>query len=85
LSTIRKNLLARLLPDATDESFVCLRFIDPNQITTFNQRQMAPLIREIERVASNAAPEERKILDAVLDMASKGAAEPHLYLRFYGD
>lgn len=81
-----KNLLARLLPDASDESFACLRFVDPYQITTFNQRQMVPLIKDVQRVASRAVTaEEKHVLDAVLDIASKCAAEPHLYIRFYGD
>jgi hypothetical protein len=81
-----KNLIGRLLPDPGDESFVCLRFIDPYQDTTFNQWQMAPFIQEVGRIATRATTlEQKEILDAVVDLARKCAAEPHLYLKFYGD
>jgi hypothetical protein len=81
-----KNLFGRLLPDPADASFVCLRFIDPYQDTTFNQWQMEPFIHEMGRVATRATTAEQKqILDGVVDLARRCAAEPHLYLKFYGD
>lgn len=85
-----QDRLVRLLSkaaqdDAAGDRYVFLRYIDPYQDTTFNQLQMAPLIRDLERVASEAGTAERTILAAVLDLAGECAAEPHLYLKFYGD
>ena len=80
------SLLVKLLTANPDSSSVCLRFIDPYQVTTFNQRQMGSLIGEIESVAARAATDdEKRILEAVVDLARRCAAEPHLYVRFYGD
>jgi hypothetical protein len=39
---------------------------------------------ELERLAE-AAPEARARLRAILQLARKAAAEPHLHLRFLGD
>ena len=81
-----KGLFEHQLPLPTDERFVCLRFIDPYQNTTFNQRQMIPLIRELELVRSNVGTaEEKDIFGQVLDLARKCAAEPHVYVKFIGD
>lgn len=81
----RENLLARLLPPADDSSFCCLRFIDPYQDTVFNQRQLQVLLTEFARMAQPKNDKEQHLIDDLRTLALAGAAEPHLYLKFYGD
>jgi hypothetical protein len=60
------NLLQRLLPSPKDQSFACLRFVDPYGDTTFNQAQMETLLAELERVRAMATrPEEQQLLDGI--------------------
>lgn len=81
-----KNLLRRLLPALADESFHCLRFIDPYQNTVFNQLQMERLRAELSRVREKAASrEEQDLLARIDELARRCQAEAHLYLKFLGD
>jgi hypothetical protein len=70
---------------AGDPSYPLLRYVDAEGTTLFNRRQLAAALPEFEAFAL-AAPAELKLLAArLLKFARKGAAEPHLYLRFLGD
>ena len=81
-----QDLLVRLLPQPQDESFSCLRFVDPYGDTTFNQAQMATVVEELGRLHAIATtPHERELLDAIRELARRCQSEPHLYMKFYGD
>lgn len=65
---------------AGDPAYPLLRFVDAEGTTMFNRLQLAAALPEFEalaRAVPSAAP--------LLKLARKGAAEPHLYLRFLGD
>ena len=87
LQTIRdpQSVLAHVLPDADDETFVCLRFIDPFGDTTFNRQQCALAADELRCVADDASGEARAHLGDVERLARQAATEVHLYLKFIGD
>lgn len=81
-----RNLLGRLLPSPKDESFACLRFVDPYGDTVFNRIQIETFIRELERIRIKATTkEEQALLDRLRALAERCQSEPHLYLKFYGD
>ncbi len=69
---------------AGDPSYVYLRRVDLEGTTAFNRLQLADVMPELERLAE-AAPTVRPRLRAILALARKAAAEPHLHLRFLGD
>lgn len=82
----RVYLIGRVLPLIEDETFQCLRFIDPYGDTVFNRPQMGQFIRELDSIMGRAeTPEEKAILLRVRELAEKCESEPHLYLKFYGD
>jgi hypothetical protein len=81
-----KNLLHALLPALDDEAFPCLRFIDPYGDTTFNQVHIPFLLRELESLKlRTTSAEERALVAKIQGLAQRGRAEPHLYVKFYGD
>ena len=78
--------LDRVLPPYEDESFQCLRFIDPYGDTVFNRAQIPTLLGELERVTdrtNNAT--ERQQLAEIARLAERCSSEAHLCIRFYGD
>jgi len=80
------NLLQRLLPSPNDETFSCLRFIDPYGDSVFNQFQIVTLIAELDRISIEATTnEERQLLERIRKLAERSRSEPHLYVKFYGD
>jgi hypothetical protein len=81
-----KEILQRLLPALDDESFPCLRFVDPYGDTTFNQVQIPFLVQELQTLKLKAtSDEEREMLARVQDLARRGCEGPHQYVKFYGD
>lgn len=80
------NLLQALLPSPKDESFACLRFVDPYGDTTFNRPQIEALVAELERIRAKATTRgEQELLDRIKRLAQRCQSEPHLYIKFYGD
>jgi hypothetical protein len=80
------NLLQRLLPSPKDETFSCLRFIDPYGDTVFNQIHIATFLAELERISVAATTDqERRLLESIRELAERCRSEPHLYVKFYGD
>ena len=80
------NWLDHLLPAYEDESFQCLRFVDPYGDTVFNRVQMPTFISELERVQQQAdSDRERGRLVEVGRLAERCLREVHLYVRFFGD
>jgi hypothetical protein len=81
-----KNLLHRLLPDRSDSSYQCLRFIDWYGDTMFNRLQMAQLLKELDNLLRiDISPEGKQLLEQIAVMARKCGHGTHLYLKFYGD
>jgi hypothetical protein len=81
-----ESLLARLFPSWDDDTFHCLRYIDPWGETTFNHLQMDEVISELRRVREKTAVEaERAFIDAIEGMATRCKEGEHRYLKFLGD
>jgi hypothetical protein len=66
---------------ADDQSFCCLRFVDPYGNTIFNSNQAGELAIEITRLAD---PED-VTLASVVEMADRVAGEVNQYLWLLGD
>ncbi|MDX6770776.1 MAG: hypothetical protein SF051_14670 [Elusimicrobiota bacterium] len=67
-----------------DPAYPYLRRVDLEGTTTFNRLQLADVMPELERLAE-AAPAVKPRLRAIVALARKAVAEPHLHLRFLGD
>lgn len=81
-----KNLLHRILPSPEDSSYQLLRYIDWYGDTCFNRLQIAPLLQEIEQLASSPlSVEENQLISGIKRLAHHCQTGPHLYLKFYGD
>ena len=79
------NVLSRVLPWG-DQSFHCLRYVDPYGNAIFNRLQMDELMQELKRIRGVAQTElEREFIDAVERLAQRCKDRLHLYLRFRGD
>ena len=77
---------ADLLPDDTDESSQCLRFIDPYGDTVFNTLQIPTFLRELSLVEEHATTDQhRRFIAELRRLASRCQEEPHRYLKFVGD
>jgi hypothetical protein len=75
------------LPKEDDDSWTCLRFIDPYGDTTFNTLQAPVLLQELARLRSYW-PEDSQlaaIVDEIEELAREVQEEIHLYLKFIGD
>ena len=78
--------LDRLLPSYDDESFQCLRFVDPYGDTIFNVVQMPTLLREVERLNQIADSDPQHAhLGEIRRLAERCRDGVHTYIRFYGD
>lgn len=81
-----QGVLAKCLPELDDESYCCVRFIDPYGDTIFNPLQAAAMIEEWDRlkaafVDKNAEPFWAEVRDMIVRCSEKR----HRYLRFVGD
>jgi hypothetical protein len=80
------NILHRLLPSHDDATYHCLRYVDWYGDTVFNRLQMEAVLPELDRIRLGARESgERELVDRVKELAHRCQAEPHLYLKFYGD
>ena len=80
-----QSLFQRLLP-FDDERSSCLRFVDPYGDTTFNQRQIPFLVKELEIAIKNLRDADaKKQGEKVLRLVKKATDEPHVYIKFIGD
>jgi hypothetical protein len=80
------NILHRVLPRPDDMRFQHLSRVDWYGDTTFNRNQVPDVRQELKRLASAGKGVEEIDLIRRLDaLAEKAEAEPHLYLKFYGD
>lgn len=80
------HVLDPLLPDVSDLSYQCVRFIDPYGETVFNRLQMEQFLAEWDRLRALATTlDQKRVFQEVRRLAEKCGDEPHLYLRFSGD
>lgn len=80
------NLLHQLLPSHDDQAYQCLRYIDWYGDTVFNRLQMDTFLTELNGVRrATRSPAEIELLAQIEKLARRCQAEPHLYLKFYGD
>ena len=70
---------------AGSAAYPLLRFVDVEGTTVFNRLQLSAALPEFEALEKSAAPDLKPAWSRLLKLARKGAAEPHLYLRFLGD
>jgi hypothetical protein len=68
-----KNTLHGVLPQPDDATFPCLRFVEKYYDTVFNPRQMAEVVKEIDRIVTKLGPahEARPVLEKIREMASR--------------
>ncbi len=82
----RTGIIEMLLPSNKNESYYCLRFVDPYGDTYFNRSQMEQFLVEWDRVFEGKINTETKgLFDRVKVFAEQCAKEPHLYIKFVGD
>lgn len=80
------HVLESLLPNAEDESFPLLRYVDLYSDTTFNQRQCRDLLDEWTRIMERSAnPPQSAVLASVRELIIRCKGTPRTYLKFLGD
>ncbi len=81
-----QGAIALSVPEPTDDSFSCVRFIDPYGDTVFNPLQASAMIEEWDRLKSAFAKHNAEPLWSELrELIVRCSEEPHTYLRFVGD
>jgi hypothetical protein len=80
------GVVAASLPDLTDGSYSCLRFIDPYGDAVFNSMQATVMIEEWERLRPSFSEHNAEALwAAIRRLIFRCSEEPHTYLKFIGD
>lgn len=80
------NILHRTLPSHDDKRYQCLNRIDWYGDTIFNRHQVPTFRSELRDVIEALKdPEQIALLNRIGILAERCDAEPHLYLKFYGD
>jgi hypothetical protein len=80
------NILHRVLPRHDDKGFQLLNRVDWYGDTTFNRNQVPDVRQELKRLANaKRSAEELELIRRLDSLAGRAEAEPHLYLKFYGD
>jgi hypothetical protein len=81
-----QGVIALCLPDLTDTTYPCLRFIDLYGDTIFNPLQAAAMLEEWDRLRPSFSWHNSEALWAeIRDLAIRCSEEPHTYLRFIGE
>jgi len=75
-----------LLPDHSDESSQCLRFVDAYGDTVFNTLPIPTFLRELAQVEARTSNETmHRFIADLRRMAEQCQNHSHLYLKFIGD
>lgn len=81
-----RNVLKNIITTVDDASFVCLPFIDPYGDTIFNRLQAEVIVKELQAISKGySSIKERGKIAAIINLAERCRAEPHLFLKFIGD
>jgi hypothetical protein len=81
--SVERTLLKHVLPKGNDDSYHCLGYIDPDDVTDFNEPQVARLVAELERRRDEASPAHAVQLDELAALARRADRE-HLRMVFVG-
>ena len=82
----RQGVIVTYLPSLSDQSYHCVKFIDPYGDTYFNRMQIQAFLAEWDRLFDKVEEDEAMQLAAkIRDLAERCQEEPHLYLKFVGD
>lgn len=81
------SVLDPLIGSLEDKAeFCCLRFVDPYGDTIFNPIQVVQLRQELETLLQLATtPNQRSVIQELLQLAQFSLMEPHRFLRLVGD
>ena len=81
------GIIEARLPSNKDESYYCVRFIDPYGDTYFNQSQMGHFLKEWERLfqVQSSNKQDNALYERVKSFAERCLKEPHIYIKFIGD
>jgi hypothetical protein len=78
--------LLRMLPPVGDSSFPWMSTIDRYGDTTFNRLQAPKVRAELQRlIRASSEPETTAYLQRIDALLERCVAEPHLYVKLYGD
>jgi hypothetical protein len=80
------NLTEKLLPDHDDAASPCLRYVDRDGDTVFNQLQLPVLMQELEnRLRAARKPDLKNHGTALLNLLKSAQDQDHTYVRFSGE
>jgi hypothetical protein len=80
------NLTEKLLPDHDDTASPCLRYVDRDGDTVFNQLQLPVLLQELEnRLRAARKPDLKNHGTALLNLLKSAQDQDHTYVRFSGE
>jgi hypothetical protein len=80
------NLTEKLLPDHDDTTSPCLRYVDRDGDTVFNQLQLPVLMQELEtRLRAARKPDLQSHGTALLNLIKSAQDQDHTYVRFSGE
>ena len=80
------NLTEKLLPEHDDATSPCLRYVDRDGDTVFNQLQLPVLLQELEtRLRAARKPDLKSHGTALLNLIKSAQDQDHTYVRFSGE
>ena len=80
------ELTQSILPDASDPSWICLRFVDRGGATIFNQLQVPALISELQRRLTELDdPDIKEHLGEILQLVETAEGQERTFVRFVGE
>jgi hypothetical protein len=80
------NLTEKLLPEHDDTTSPCLRYVDHDGDTVFNQLQLPVLLQELEtRLRAARKPDLKSHGTALLNLIKSAQGQDHTYVRFSGE
>jgi hypothetical protein len=80
------NLTEKLLPEYDDATSPCLRFVDRDGDTVFNQLQLPTLLKELEiRLRAVRAADVKDHGTALHTLLKSALDQEHTYVRFSGE
>ena len=80
------NLTEKLLPEHDDTTSPCLRYVDHDGDTVFNQLQLPVLLQELEtRLRAARKPDLKSHGTELLNLIKSAQGQDHTYVRFSGE
>jgi hypothetical protein len=81
-----QGVIALSLPNISDRTYCCLRFIDPYGDTIFNRIQAIIMVEEWDKLEQSFSNQNAETLWVdIRKLIVQCSEEPHTYLRFIGD